>query len=128
MADQPPNELEPFPVRVHRLLNEAYRGIYHASKIHKFNEGTTHEWWEINEIQDLSTCDFDLLTRLVIGAHDECIRMEVTASGPRRVKLLFHNRRGRDGRFCHRHPTIEQAIVNYRGSARCNEYVTAKET
>lgn len=102
--------LEPIQVRLRNVLNVAYRGIYHASKIHKHNEGTPHEYWVTNHCGDLSTFDYDILTRLVIQAHDECVRVNISASGPRLVKITISARNGREGCFSEKHPTIERAI------------------
>jgi hypothetical protein len=62
----------------------------------------------------LDTWDFDTLTRLVIAAHDECIRFGVEPSGPGMLALTFHQRLGREGPMHSRHPTIETAIEDYR--------------
>ena len=112
--------LEPFEVRAERLLNRVFRGLHHCPKIKK--QGGDFPWWEINPYGDLATYDLDTLTRLVIAAHDECVRAEISSSGPRRVRVLLHPRYGREGDFSKRHPTIEQAILNYRNYARPNEY------
>jgi hypothetical protein len=59
----------------------------------------------------LSTFDFDYLTRLVIMAHDRCIRAEILASGPGRIGIALHKRHTREGSISQRHPTIEQSIL-----------------
>lgn len=106
------NEQESFEVRAERVLSKAFRGIHHAGNIKKF--GGPYPWWETSVYGGLSTCDLDDMTRLVIAAHDNCVRVEVTSSGPRMVKLLLHNRK-RDGTISERHPTIEEAIKDVRG-------------
>lgn len=60
-----------------------------------------------------STFDFDKLTRLVIGAHEDCIRVEMEACAPGRMRIMMH-RRQREGRMYERHPDIYKAIVSYR--------------
>lgn len=62
----------------------------------------------------LSTFDFDYLTRAVIMAHDRCIRFCVDPSGPGMLKVQLHKREGREGRMYERHPTMEQAIEDFR--------------
>lgn len=62
----------------------------------------------------LSTFDFAGLTRLVIAAHDECVRVSVMNSGPRQIKLTFHDRKRSGEHSYERHPTIEQALESYR--------------
>jgi hypothetical protein len=94
-----------FETRAEKLLGFVYRGIHHAPDIKKFSGR-----WEINHHGQLSTFDFDELTRLVISAHDLCIRASVAASGPGMVKIMLHDRKTREGRMYDRHPTIEQAI------------------
>lgn len=62
----------------------------------------------------MATWDFDHLTRLVIGAHDECIRVGIEPVAPRYFRFSFHPRQ-RDGERIHtRHPIIETAIASYR--------------
>lgn len=62
----------------------------------------------------LSTFDFDGLTRLVVLAHDECVRASINACNPQMVRIVFHDRTGREGHQYERHPTIEDAITRIR--------------
>ncbi len=62
----------------------------------------------------LATFDYDYLTRLVIRAHDEMVRVELDAGGPQGVKLILHKRHTREGIMFERHPTIETAIKIHR--------------
>lgn len=62
----------------------------------------------------LSTFDFDHLTRAVLIAHDECIRIDIEPHSFRYWKIFMHPR-GRNGGMSERHPTIEQAIDKFRG-------------
>lgn len=62
----------------------------------------------------LSTFDFDYLTRLVVLAHDACVRVEIVGGGPGAVGLVLHKRQSRIGSMFDRHPTIEEAIRNVR--------------
>jgi hypothetical protein len=62
---------------------------------------------------DLSTFDFDGLTRLVFLAHDYSIRVAVSPINRRSLQFLFHGR-NRTGGFSQRHPTIEQAVNLWR--------------
>ncbi len=62
----------------------------------------------------LSTFDFNYLTRLVVLAHDHCIRVEIASSAPGRIGLTLHKRAGRLGGIAERHPTIEDAILSVR--------------
>lgn len=93
-----------------KILSRAYRGGHHIpAKVH---DKGLYACVDINS--DLATYDGDLLTRLVVLAHDECVRLEIQPSGPGKVKLLFHPRKTRNGRLSQCHPTIEQAIISAR--------------
>lgn len=61
-----------------------------------------------------STFDFSQLTRLVISAHDHCVRVEVAPRAPNYMRVAIHQRKGREGSMYERHPTIEQAIKDFR--------------
>jgi hypothetical protein len=70
--------------------------------------------WKVSCYGDLSTFDFDRLTRLVFLAHDRCVRAVVEQSGPRMVGIVIWQRAKREGSICERHPTIEQALEMWR--------------
>lgn len=57
-----------------------------------------------------ATFDYDGLTRLVIMAHDRCIRAEFQPSGPGMIKVVLHKRHMREGQMHERHPTLEDHI------------------
>ncbi|HZS84188.1 MAG TPA: hypothetical protein VFA50_15035, partial [Stellaceae bacterium] len=59
--------------------------------------------------------DFDHLTRLVIAAHDRCVRLDIEPAARRYLWLILHPRE-REGGMSRRHPTIEQAIADFRSS------------
>ena len=90
---------------------ELYGGKHHIPRggVKDFGCG-----FSVNHYGDLSTFDFDKLTRLVFLAHDRCIRVEVSNSGPRMVKISIWKRHGREGDMWYRHPTIEQALALWR--------------
>ena len=64
-----------------------------------------------------ATFDFDGLTRLVLHAHDQMIRVAVVPSGPRMVGFEMWKRHTREGSMYEKHPTIEQAIAMHRRAA-----------
>lgn len=64
----------------------------------------------------LATWDFDQLTRLVLAAHDECVRVQVAPSSPRYLRISM-SPRARSGGMSERHPTIEDAVADYRKAA-----------
>lgn len=59
--------------------------------------------------RSLATFDCDELTRLVVLAHERCIRVEVSAR-MNYLEIMAHQRKGREGRFFERHPTLEDAV------------------
>ena len=71
--------------------------------------------WCVNVYQsDLSTFDFSLLTGFVFLAHDYCMRAGIYPSGPGLVKIAVWKREGRTGDIYNRHPTVEQALADWR--------------
>jgi hypothetical protein len=95
---------------------EFFNGEHHfPSELKPFGEG-----WVISGILgDLGTYDFNQLTRFVIACHDKCIRGSVMSGGPNKLKLAIWKRE-REGDMTRRHPTMEQAIENYRASQKAN--------
>ena len=104
------NESAIFKKKVHHILSLTYHGLYNVPGKIKYDE----LFIEVSVTEGLSTFDFDKLTRLVVGAHDLCVRLVIKASGPRLVKLYFTSGRNRTGLIQDRHPTIEEAIEQIR--------------
>ncbi len=95
--------------KVEAVLDEVYNGLHHLP-----NKLKDHgHYFELNHYGDLATFDFSQLTILVLAAHKYCVRVSVKSSGRGLVKLLFHDRK-REGSMSQRHPTIEDAIEQYR--------------
>lgn len=93
------------------LLCAVFHGEHHVpERIYAFGRGIKCN----AESHRLSTFDFDYLTRLVVLAHDACVRVEVVSSGPGRIGLVLHKRAGRTGSSYDRHPTMEEAIERVR--------------
>lgn len=72
-------------------LSEWVCGRHHLPKVKEFGTGVC-----INYSGDLSTFDFDRLTRLVLLAHRDAVRIEIASSGPRLVRIIAHKRRHGD--------------------------------
>lgn len=95
------------------LLCEVFHGEHHApDRIYAFGRGI-----KCSAHSHLSTFDFDYLTRLVVLAHDRCVRVEIVSSAPGRIGLVLHKRAGREGSVWDRHPTIEESIARIRPRA-----------
>jgi len=96
--------------KVERILARAYRGIHHVEgwrRRRPFGDGVS-----VIVPDGIATYDLDHLTQLVVGAHVECVRLEVMAGGPRRLKLAFHERTRREGgHVWERHPTMVQVLA-----------------
>lgn len=95
----------PFEQRAESVLSFVFDGMHHVYDLKKHPI-----YWSCIHSGDMSTFDFDLLTRLVFAAHHYCVRASVGNGGPRALKIMLHPRSGRDGRFSQRHPTLMQAL------------------
>ena len=103
-------QISDFGRQVADLLGDLYRGIYHIdiSNLRKV------EWGELNHIAisvydqcgHWATTDGDLLTWLVVLAHDRCIRVSIEATTRRYLRLRFSQRQ-RAGDIGQSHPTLE---------------------
>ena len=93
------------------FFDKLFMGKHHIpGKIKPYGEG-----WTVSHYGDMSTYDFDMLTRLVFLSHDMCMRSSVMQSGPRMVKIAVW-KRIREGSMSQRHPTIEEALTRWRNS------------
>lgn len=69
--------------------------------------------WCVNGSFDLATFDGNLMTELVFLAHDKAVRAEIQGSGPKRLNIAIFQR-VREGRMYDRHPTLEEAVEQWR--------------
>ena len=84
---------------------EFFKGKHHfPAKMKEWGNG-----WCINSLFGLATYDFDTLTRLVLMAHDKCVRVELQSAGLHGIKIILHKRK-REGSMYERHPTIEKVL------------------
>lgn len=93
------------------LLNDVWCGIYHIdgkslSKV----DWTNNDWIRISIYGGLYSYDDDKLTRLVVLAHDRCLRLEINPCNFNHLELLFHQR-DRVADFYHRMPTMEDHLA-----------------
>lgn len=102
--------LPPFKQRAKEMLCRVYGGLHHVRRLQ--DEG---RYITCLHGCDLATFDFDHMTRLVLGAHEYCVRVSVTNGGPNRLKIWVWDRK-REGRMSERHPTIEQAMAKWADS------------
>ena len=97
------------------LLGDVFKGIYHLS--HKALQQV--QWGDEYVVEftyhgDLETVDFNLLTILVVLAHDMMIRVSIRGVGPGYMRMMFHQRTNRTGSMGERYPTIEDHIKQIR--------------
>lgn len=61
----------------------------------------------------LATYDFRDLTRLVVMAHDRCIRAEIQPARGNAIAVIL-TKRSRDGNQSEWHPTLEENVAKIR--------------
>lgn len=99
------------------FFSKFLRGTPHFGRITtlaKYGSG-----WKINVTHELSTFDYNDLTRLVVLAHDECIRVvisvdETIATGPMRIVIFKRGTRDRGVSPTARHPELEEHVEEIR--------------
>ena len=101
-------------VRCAWVLYRAYRGTHHVLRGVR-----AKEWWiQVHHHGDLATADGDLLTRLVVAAHDAAVRVAISP-GMRYVRIMLHPRRRTDLNMTN-HPCLEDAAKRMReGGPAC---------
>jgi hypothetical protein len=116
-SKQPIPVNEKFPIEEAREFFAAlFYGEHHiTSEIKPIGRG-----WSITTHGDISTYDFNGMTRLVLLAHDRCIRASIDTAGMK-LRIRIHKRHTREGDMTERHPTIEEAITTIRASNYYNQ-------
>lgn len=109
----PNKPMSAFGERVADMLGQWYRGIYHNMDVRLADWSSDHHV-EIRHYGSLSTYDNADLTRLVLLAHRDAIRVEIRARNHQYMTILFHPRTADmpfgDRRIYEWHPGIEDAI------------------
>lgn len=99
-----------FEERAKAMLSRVYQGLHHVQSLRVLSPSQV----TCLHYGDLSTYDWDRLTRLVLAAHEYCIRVSISQGGPRTVRITLTPRINRDGcPMSERHPTIHEAIERY---------------
>lgn len=97
------------------LLGYVFRGIYHISAAAQKVDWSDQFNIKVVVLGGIATFDNSVLTRLVIAAHDACLRVEIEGvSSWGYLRLWISHRHGRAGEFWQVHPTIEDAIERER--------------
>jgi len=105
------------------FLAQFYQGFHHVPGEFK-RAGKASVSLEVNQLS-LATFDFNEMTRLVVLAHDKCIRFGV--NGPHMVEreydgnvyeqatmMIVVSKRKRGGSMFERHPTLDEAVAQIR--------------
>lgn len=93
------------------FFSRLYHGKHHfPSEMRDDGDGV----FSVSHYGEISTFDYDALTRLVLLAHEHCVRAWISASGPKRVRIWIQQRAPSSTDISHGHPTIEQAIEKFR--------------
>ncbi len=101
--------------RAKAFFSEFYGGEHHLPR-----GGIKKGGWACYSVKhhqaDMATFDYDELTRLVLLAHDWCMRVSVSAgrTGGHDVLTIRIWQREREGGIAKRHPTIEQVLEGWR--------------
>lgn len=94
------------------MLADLVNGFHHLfGKITPANGDGV--WCELEAHNQLSTHDYDSLTRLIVMAHDRCIRAEIRPCGTKRLTLIL-SKRIREGAYTERHPALEENVSKIR--------------
>ena len=104
-------ELSPFQARVINIIGIVGNGIYNAPISRKidwdYGRGVSVLWR-----RDMSTFDFDQLTRLVLLCHEARIRVDIAPCNPQYLRVSFWQRQA-EGGVSQRHPSIQEAIERW---------------
>ncbi len=107
-------QVSPLGERAAELLEQFFSGMHNAdlATLRRVDWANTY-FIEYRLFGQLSSFDFDNLTRLVLLAHDHCLRVSIGSLSSKHLCLLIHAR-ARTGSIDQRHPTIEGALELWR--------------
>ena len=96
-----------------RMLTNLVNGFHHLfGKI--TGDGRTDQIRCVLEAHNcLATYDYRDLTRLVVMAHDRCIRAEIQPARGNAITIIL-TKRSREGDQDRRHPTLEENVAKIR--------------
>lgn len=97
-------------IRCAWVLVHAYSGAHHVGTV---KIGSGDGWIAVTHFSEIATADSDLMTRLVLLAHDAAVRVSVQPSSPRNLRIMLHPR-VRSDRNMTNHRTMENAVESLR--------------
>lgn len=94
-----------------------YDGQHHipGNKLYRFGDG----WYVNHGVGEVSTFDYNGLTKLVVLAHDKCMRVSISAKN-QTLRIAIWKRQ-REGSYYQRHPDLESHISEIRLHTKPNE-------
>lgn len=107
------SDTSPFQQRAEAMLARVFGGMHH---VHGLKKVQPDRYWTCLHQGGAASFDFSILTRLVLGAHEYCLRVEITGGGPNRLKIHVSNRNRSADNSYERHPKIGEAIDKWNKS------------
>jgi hypothetical protein len=95
----------PDQLRCWKALSWIVGGDHHMQRVYECGYGI-----RTTLFGEASTHDFNTLTRMVLIAHIDSVRIAVTNSGPHRIGITAHPRKIGDSSTCEGHRTIDELI------------------
>lgn len=102
--------MESFEIRAEEMLSRVFGGMHHIYSLKK-----EPQMWSCIHYGDCATFDGAILTRIVLAAHEYCLRIAIKNGGPSRLKIIVWPRL-REGAWHEKHPSIQQAIETWEKS------------
>ena len=103
-------EATPEQLRCWDCLSSVVGGDHHLGKVKSNANGIA-----VIIYAEVATCDDDLMTRMVLAAHRDAVRIGIESSAGVRLKITAHPRRHGYGQYWERHPSLAELI------AKCSE-------
>lgn len=94
----------PFDEKIELFIDYVFGGRHHTRSV-EFAKCC----YLIKFYQDLATWDGNILTKIVVAAHDLGLRVDAQPNGMRGMRVMIHNRKQREGMMAG-HPTLEQHL------------------
>jgi hypothetical protein len=93
--------------RFNVVVNHAFGGWHHVGNRKQAGRRTV----SFTCYGDLSTYDFNVLTKLVLAAHAVRCRVELAQSQPRRLKVFVTCRENKPDSWSEHHPSLDDLIT-----------------
>jgi hypothetical protein len=121
------SEQRPFRERALAVIQCAFGGEHHVDKLswHNGEAGSLLDSrCEFRTFGSLATWDYNELTRLVVAAHDYCVRADVRPAGRRSLGVMLSDRLRAHGDMplMKAHPTLEDHAARIRGEIDSAEF------